>query len=128
MNKFEEQGLKWLIDAVEAGRIAISSADKGGAIVTTYPAKIMSMTADKLNDESQFRKVTDPCFLEKVRSEMFSFWKQGLENGIVSKFQAKKVVGLLVDSKGKYTLSTNDLFKPGATYGYPLLKIHKISQ
>ena len=30
-------------------------------------------------------------------------------------------------SESKTTLSTADIFKPGTPYGYPLLKVHKLS-
>ena len=52
--------------------------------------------------------------------------------GYVTSTQAKKAVGVLTkttpDGEEKHSISTNDMFKPGTPYGYPLLKIHKLTQ
>ena len=37
MNKFEREGLDWLVKAVKDGKLAITEADKGGAIIIVTP-------------------------------------------------------------------------------------------
>ena len=50
-----------------------------------------------------------------------------MDKEYVTPEQAKKTVGI-ISKGGKKTLSTSDMFKPGIPYGYPLLKIHKLSK
>ena len=126
MNKFEREGLDWLKKAVREGIIAITSADKGGAIIIITPDKIKDITADKVNDTSRYKPLdTDPT--PELRNKLSSLWKNDFSSGFITAEQSKKVVGLIPKEDGSFTQSTSDITKPGTSYGYPLLKIHKLT-
>ena len=54
-------------------------------------------------------------------------WSSGFVSGFVNTGQAKAVVGSIPKSDGTTAQSTSDEIKPGISYGYPLLKIHKLT-
>ena len=51
---------------------------------------------------------------------------RGSNEGLHIRQPSQKTVGIIKKGK-KFTKSTSDLFKPGVTYGYPLLKVHKLT-
>jgi hypothetical protein len=63
-----------------------------------------------------------------LSKELQGLWCAGVSNQYVSAKQAKSTVGLIFKGKGKPTLSTADIYKPGIPYGYPLFKVHKLSK
>ena len=75
MNKFEREGLDWLKKAVREGIIAVTSADKGGAIIIITPDKIKDITAEKVNDTSRYKPLDkDPT--PELRNKLLSLWKK----------------------------------------------------
>ena len=55
-------------------------------------------------------------------------WDKGVRGGFINHKEAKVVVGLIYKEENvRYTISTADTTKPGIPYGYPLLKVHKLS-
>ena len=70
---------------------------------------------------------TDPA--PTLQSRLLDLWGKGLEERYVSPEQSRVVIGLIQNTDtGALTLSTSDLAKPDTPYGYPLLKVHKLSQ
>ena len=128
MNRFEKEGYNWLKKAVNDGTVAITSADKGGAVIIVTPDLVKEITAAKVSDPLRYRPLSsDPTPTLKTR--LMNLWKTGYNESYVSPSQARSVVGLLWNvEKGDFTVSTSDLVKPDTPYGYPLLKIHKLSE
>lgn len=128
MNRFEREGYAWLKRAVSEGTIAVTSADKGGAVIIVTPELIKEITASKVGDPLRYRPLpSDPTAL--LRKRLLKVWTTGLEKEFVSSEQSRGVVGLLQnDESGALTQSTSDNIKPDIPYGYPLLKIHKLSE
>ena len=65
MNMFEREGYQWLLDAVSTGTVAVTKADKGGAIIVTTPETIWDLCLAKLKDGTQFEELgtTDLSFI-----------------------------------------------------------------
>ena len=128
MNRYEKEGLDWLKKAVNEGIIAITSADKGGAVIIITPAMIKDITAAKVGDPLRYRPLMkDPT--ADLRGRLMALWTHGLEENYVSGSQSKSVVGLIQNSdSGCLTQSTADFVKSDTPYGYPLLKIHKLTE
>ena len=121
ITKDEEEGLRWLVKKTSAGEIAVVKADKGGAILIVYPSLLRQKVVEKLEDEELYIKFkNDPS--EKLHLELFDLWLDGKLNGFVSSQEARAVMGV-TDNNNK---STSPHFKPGTSYFYPMLKIHKL--
>ena len=140
MNMFERQGYQWLLKATSNGTLAITKADKGGAIILTTPETIWELCLSKLQDCTQFTDlgVTDPS--PNLQSKLLEAWKTGVTRGYISPSHAKTVVGLILKDNDDnddqqrnvgdrcFTISTSDVVKPGIPYPYPLLKLHKLNE
>ena len=132
----EKRGLKWLQDHVDSHQIAITPADKGGSILIVDPELLRKKTLEKLENPSLYRKLDkDP--LPKLHEKLFSHWVKGKENSFISAEEAKFVMGVSNNPKStpdlshNYTSPTNrpstaPHYKPGKSYFYPSLKIHKL--
>ena len=130
MNRYEKEGFKWLTEAVKSGLIAITLADKGGAIIIVKPEVIKNITAEKLSDTQRYANVGPNDPTPPLKEELYRLWVTAVQEGYVSLEQAKKTVGLL-RCKGdtrEWSISTCDKYKHGTTYGYPNFKVHKMSQ
>lgn len=126
MNRFEREGYDWLRKSVREGSIAITSADKGGAVIIVTPDLIKEITASKVTDTARYKPLDkDPT--PALRRCLLDQWGYGFDRGFVSAEQAKKVTGLIPKTDGSRNQSTSDNTKPGIPYGYPLLKLHKLS-
>ena len=128
LNVFERKGLEWLISATKEGRIAITQADKGGAILVVPCDVITTITASKLGDTSMYEDIgtIDPS--PRLRSRLLEMWHSGFKAGFVNEYQTSRTVGIICKrTSPEYTISTGDSTKPGTPYGYPLFKIHKLS-
>ena len=121
ITKDEENGLRWLVKKTSAGEIAVVKADKGGAILIVYPSLLRQKVVEKLENEELYKKFTkDPS--DKLHTKLFNLWLDGKFNGYVSSQEARAVMGV-TDNNNK---STSPHFKPGISYFYPMLKIHKL--
>ena len=119
----EEIGLKWLLKETKDGRLAVVKADKGGAILIVYPTLLIEKVQEKLNDPSLYDKLQkDPT--KELHDELFDLWVKGKERRYVTDVEAKKVMGVTA----KNNKSTSSHVKPGTTYFYPMLKIHKLAK
>ena len=119
----EEEGLNWLIKGTEEGRLAVVQADKGGALLIVYPTLLRQKVIEKLEDPSLYQKLDkDPT--NELYDELFKKWVKGKTKRFVSDAEAKKVMGV-TENNGK---STSSYTKPGTTYFYPMLKIHKLNK
>ena len=126
MNRYEREGWNWLNKSVRNGTIAITSADKGGALIIMTPDMIKDITETKVSDSARYRPLdTDPT--PELRRRLLDRWESGYGQGFVTAEQSKKVVGLIPKPDGSRSQSTSDNTKPGTPYGYPLPKIHKLS-
>ena len=123
ITKDEESGLNWLVKKSNAGELAVVKADKGGALLIVYPELLRRKVLDKLENEKLYVKFKDDP-TEKLYSELFDLWVFGKEKGFVSAQEASSVMGV-TEKDGK---STSSHFKPGASYFYPMLKIHKLKK
>ena len=128
MNKFELEGLNWLKSAVKSSKIAITSADKGGAIIIVTPAIIKDITAEKVSDTKRYKNVGTESPIPKLKEDLHQHWSDECEKEYVTVDQTKKAVGVLIKNDKQNTLSTKDTYKPGTPYGYPLFKVHKSTQ
>ena len=128
MKRFEQEGLDWLKAAVRDGKIAITSADKGGAILILTPVMIKSLTEEKLTDPNRYINLDKKDPIPELSRELLDHWKVGVEEKYVDSKQAKSTVGLIYDGNGTSSVSTADVYKPGISIGYPLPKVHKNSK
>ena len=98
-------------------------ADKGGALLIVYPSLLRKKVSDKLGKEDLYvRFENDPT--DKLHSELFDMWVDGKLKGYVSPQEARAVLGVTENN----TKSTSPHFKPGISYFYPMLKIHKMKR
>ena len=117
----EENGLKWLIDKSTAGQIAVVQADKGGALLIVYPSLLRQKVYEKVTDKKLYDQFEeDPT--DKYHTKLFDLWVDGKLKGYISPKEASMVMGV-TDINNK---STSPHFKPGTSYFYPMLKIHKL--
>ena len=92
-------------------------------MLIVYLALLRKKVWDKYGKEElyiQFKE--DPT--EKLHTELFDMWVDGKLKGYVSPQQAHAVMGV-TEKDGK---STSPHFKPGISYFYPMLKIHKMKK
>ena len=127
MNRFEKEGLEWLKSAVNEGKIAVTSADKGGAIIVVTPEIIKDITKKKLEDTSCYTDIGQTNPLPALKSKMEKQWVQGYTESYVTRDQIKKTVGVIMKDDSSHTLSTSDQVKAGISFGYPSLKAHKVT-
>ena len=129
MNRYEREGLNWLKTAVHDGRIAITSADKGGAILILTPTIIRTLTEEKLKDDNRYKHIGTKDPTPEFSKELQDQWKIAINEGYVDSKQAKKTMGMIYkqNQTGPATMSTMDVYKPGIPYGYPLPKVHKLN-
>ena len=126
----EEKGLKWLQKNVSTKTISIVSADKGGSTLIVDPQMLRKKTLEKLENPNLYRKLEkDP--LPALQKELFQLWVLGKENLFVSPEEAKYVMGVSDNMKTDGTGPTNrpstaPRYKPGKSYFYPSLKVHKL--
>ena len=104
----------------------VTSADKGGAILVVTPAQMLELHMSKLSDTERYSPMGNIDPTPVLSNKLHDLWSVGLRARYVSASQARKTVGIRLSKEG-YTRSTADIFKPGLTYGYALLKIHKLS-
>ena len=123
ITKDEEEGLRWLIKQTQDGNIAVVKADKGGAILIVEPEVLEKSVQEKLDNPNIYRRLEeDPT--NALSDELFGLWVQGKKSGFVNTAEAARVMGV-TDKNNK---STSSHFKPGTSYYYPMLKIHKLSK
>ena len=130
LTKVEEQGLKWLEKKVNSEEIAVVEADKGGAIIITTPQLLKKKTLEKLENEELYEKIsTNPT--KDLHKELVDLWIKGKNTGLVSAKTASTVMGISNNPNKEGTGPTNQLstlphYRPGSSYFYPALKIHKV--
>ena len=107
--------------AVSGGTIAITSADKGGTVI------IKEITAFKIGDMSREEPLDGDPTPDLRKQLILHLWSSGFVSGFVNTGQAKAVVGSIPKSDGTTAQSTSDEIKPGISYGYLLLKTHKLT-
>ena len=123
ITKDEEDGLNWLIKETNESRLAVVKADKGGALLIVYPELLKQKVIEKLTNPILYKKLEkDPT--AELYNELFNLWVKGKKAGFVTTFEAEKVMGVTE----KNNKSTSSHFKPGISYFYPMLKIHKLSK
>ena len=121
ITKEEEEGLRWLIKETNEHNIAVVKADKGGAILIVDPKLLEKAVADKLENPDLYELINhDPT--EPLHNELFNTWVRGKNSEFVSANEAQRVMGVTDDNNK----STSSRFKPGTSYFYPMLKIHKL--
>ena len=122
ITKDEHKGLQWLINETQEEHIAVVKADKGGAILIVDPKLLESVVQEKLDNQDVYTKLdNDPT--EYISDELFQCWLDGKKQKFVTASEAVRVMGI-TEKNNKSTLSH---FKPGTSYFYPMLKIHKLS-
>ena len=76
---------------------------------------------EKLDDPNLYKKlVKDPT--EDLHNELFELWVKGKQSNFVTSYEAARVMGVTENN----TKSTSSHVKPGTSYFYPMLKIHKL--
>ena len=121
--KNEEEGLNWLIKETNESNLAVVKADKGGAILLVDPKILEEAVQNKLENPDLYEKIeADPT--DSLHNELFSTWVKGKKAEFVTKDEAARVMGV-TDENNK---STSSRFKPGTSYFYPMLKIHKLAK
>ena len=126
LNCFELEGFRWLQNAIKQKEIVVSCADKGNAILLLTPQQMLDIQLSKLTDTQRYTCLGEEDPTPHLSEKLHELWCEGLTKGHISDVQAKKAVG--IQKRGtRFTKSTSDLFKPGITYGYALLKVHKLT-
>ena len=130
LTAFERDGLSWLERKVKAGEIAVVEADKGGAIIITTPGLLKKKTLEKLENPDLYEIIPDDPTKE-LHKELVELWIAGKTNGLVSATTANNVMGISNNDNKAGTGPTNRLstlphYRPGTSYFYPTLKIHKV--
>jgi hypothetical protein len=121
ITKDEEEGLRWLIKETKESNIAVVKADKGGAILIVNPKLLEKAVEDKLGNPGLYEHIdVDPT--ESLHDELFDAWVRGKNSKFVSSSEAARVMGVTEENNK----STSSRFKPGTSYFYPMLKIHKL--
>ena len=87
---------------------------------------MLQIQLEKLTDTDRYLCLNNVDPTPNLSERLHDLWVQGLTAGHISAIQARKTVGIR-KTNGKFTKSTSTIFKPGYTYGYALLKIHKLS-
>ena len=96
-------------------------ADKGGALLIVQPELLEKAVTEKLENPNLYDKLdVDPTNV--LHDELFDMWVRGKKAAFVSEYEAQRVMGI-TESNNK---STSSHFKPGTSYFYPMLKIHKL--
>ena len=114
-------GVKWLQDKVDKMELVICQADKGGSILIVPTEYVNKSISDKLNNTNLFEKMkSDPR--DDLNNQLFELWRQGKNAEYVTEHEAHKIVGITPNNNK----STSSHFKPGNTYFYPSVKIHKL--
>ena len=107
-------------------------ADKGGAILIVYPELLTKKVKEKVNNPTLYEKLaSDPTF--ELHKELFNLWVKGKKDGHITPEDAKEIMGvcdnLKKDGSGPTNApSTAPHYKPGHSYFYPSLKIHKLER
>jgi len=128
----EQRGLKWLEKMVADGEIAITPADKGGSILIVDPTLLRKKTLQKLENPQLYQKLdSDP--LHALHAELFDTWVEGKKRGFITPEEAKSVMGISDNTSKSGTGPTNrpstaPHHKPGKSYFYPSLKVHKLKR
>ena len=123
ITKDEELGLNWLVKKSNASELSVVKADKGGALLIVYPELLRRKVLEKLENKDLYNKYKDDP-TEKLHAELLELWILAKRKGFVSPQEASAVMG--ITDKGRK--STSPHFKPGASYFYPMLKIHKLKK
>jgi hypothetical protein len=123
VTKDEEEGLRWLIEETRESNIAVVKADKGGAILIIDPKILETTVQEKLDNPNVYTKLDeDPT--DSLCDELFKCWVKGKEAEFVTASEATRVMGV-TENNNK---STSSHFKPGTSYYYPMMKIHKLTR
>ena len=88
-----------------------------------YPALLRRKVLAKLEDENLYTQFDEDPSCE-LYSDLFDFWVDGKKKGYISPQEAYAVMGV-TERNNK---STSPHFKPGISYFYPMLKIHKLKR
>ena len=130
LTRAEEEGVRWLEQQIKDDKLAIVQADKGGAIILTTPQLLKKKVLEKLENNDLYEKITqDPT--KELHSKLVNLWRVGKQTKLVSAKTASKVMGISDNLNKAGTdptnaLSTHPHFRPGKSYYYPSLKIHKL--
>ena len=132
LSKEELKGLKWLEEKTRENEICVIEADKGGAILIVYPELLRKKTLEKLKNPSLYTQLPeDPT--PTLHKHLFDVWVNGKTEGLVSARHAKEVMGVSDNMKADGSGPTNrpstlPHYKPGMSYFYPSMKIHKLQK
>ena len=115
--------MRWLITETNESKIAVVKADKGGAILLVDPLLLEKAVLDKIENQSLYEQIeNDPT--DALHNELFDCWVRGKRAEFVTATEAARVMGVTEENNK----STSSRFKPGSSYFYPMLKIHKLTQ
>ena len=123
ITKDESEGLSWLRKETRDGNIAVVKADKGGALLIVEPELLEKAVVEKLENPNVYQKL-DGNPTDDLHKELFDLWVKGKKAEYVSAYEAHKVMGV-TEANNK---STSSHLKPGTSYFYPMLKIHKLQK
>ncbi len=128
----EKAGLVWINERVDSDQLAVVEADKGKSILLVDPQMLRRKTLEKLQDPTLYHKLqTDP--VPDLQKSLFNIWVRGKEQSLISAEEARYVMGVsdnpssLNSSQPTNRPSTAPRYKPGKSYFYPSLKVHKLS-
>ena len=127
----EKKGLKWLQQKIDDEKLSVVEADKGGSILIVDPAMLKKKTLEKLENPALYMKLgKDP--LPDLHKHLFDLWVKGKNLSLVTPEEAKFVMGVSNNAKSETSPtnrpSTAPHFKPGKSYFYPSLKVHKLKK
>ena len=129
----EWEGLRWLTRMNNEGILTVVQADKGGAIIVVNLDTLRKKTLEKLENPNLYEKLEEDM-TRNLHHELYLKWVEGKEKQLIHPTIARNIMGVsdndsTKEGKDKTNAKcTSSHFKPGKSYFYPSLKIHKLTR
>ena len=133
LRKEEWEGLRWLTGMNNEGKLTVVQADKGGAIIVVNPDTLRKKTLEKLENLNLYEKLEEDM-TRNLHHELYLKWVEGKEIQLIHPTIARNIMGVSDNDSTKEVKDktnakcTSSHFKPGKSYFYPSLKIHKLTR
>ena len=113
-------------EAIEAKRIFITRADKGGATLIMNYSDVVSTVEKELSDRSKYELISDKPdeHRENVTKQVREVVKKAEKEGLITAADREIITGLT----DKLNMKHHPEFRPEDPTIYPLFKLHKQSQ
>ena len=125
LTKAEARGKHWLVKQINAQKLFVTKADKGGATVLLDWDKAVDTIRAEMTKPNKFKQLEDSVEerMLKVKKETEKIVCQMEEKGNIDKKDRKIISG--INEKGHKMHS--HVFRSMVPYAYPLFKLHKLT-